>query len=269
MILRISVILFLGVLAGCSSNISRNLNVFSSPQATNFILEGKGSPAVIFESGLGDHFNVWSSVITNLSQTTKVYAYNRNNTTDSDAGSEFTTARTSRDIAQSLKDRLKAAGVKAPYILVGHSYGGLYALKFAELYPQDVQGVVLVDSRPARFTESCNRLSLGNCSIPFLVQSFKAPQDKREIRGIPETEDSASTPNSLGTLPVTVISSTVPSPGYSKKYQAHWITMQRNFAESLKNGRFVSALGARHKIHQDRPSIVIQEIKNMLEKVKR
>lgn len=269
MLFRTIIILFCALLSGCSTNISRNLNVFGSPPPTDFIVKGKGRPAVIFESGLGDHYNVWNSVFENISGITRVYAYNRNSPGTSDSGSEFTTSKTSRDIAAALKERLGKAGIKPPYILVGHSYGGLYVLKYAEMYPKEIAGIVLVDSRPANFTRSCNRLNLGNCSIPFLVQSLQAPHDKLEIRGIPETEDTAPAPSSLGTIPVTVISSTVPNHGYSKKYQAHWITQQRNFSETLKNGRFVSALGARHKIHKDRPSIVIQEIRNMLEKVKR
>lgn len=269
MLFRTVIILFCIFLTGCSSNITRNLSIVGSPPSTDYISKGKGRPAVIFESGLGDRFQLWNSVIGNISQITKVYAYNRNSPSDSDSGSEFTTSKTSRDIAAALRNRLSKAGIKPPYILTGHSYGGLYVLKYAEMYPKEVAGIVLVDGRPAKFTQSCNRLNLGNCSIPFLVQSLQAPHDKKEIRGIPETEDSSPVPSSFGTTPITVISSTVPPTGYSKKYQAHWITMQRNFAESLKNGRFVSALGARHKIHKDRPGIVIQEIRNMLEKVKR
>lgn len=269
MLFRTIIILFCIFLTGCSSNISRNISIIGTPPSTDHIMQGKGRPAVIFESGLGDHYNVWRSVIAGVSQITKVYAYNRNSSSNSDAGSEFTTAKTSRDIAAALRARLGKAGIKPPYILAGHSYGGLYILKYAEMYPKEVAGIVLVDGRPAQFTQSCNRLNLGNCSIPFLLQSLQAPHDKLEIRGIPETEDTAPLPSSFGTTPITVIASTVPPTGYSKKYQAHWITMQRNFAETLKNGRFVSALGARHKIHKDRPGIVIQEIRNMLEKVKR
>ncbi|PWF49333.1 alpha/beta hydrolase [Massilia glaciei] len=108
----------------------------------NLYCVGTGSPTVVFEAGLADAINVWGLVQPAISQQTRTCAYERAGVAFSDAG---TRASTSQNIVDDLHRLLVAAEIKPPYLLVGHSSGGLSARLFATTFPLDVVGMVLVD----------------------------------------------------------------------------------------------------------------------------
>src|SRR5262245_27917566 len=106
--------------------------------------KGAGSPIVVYEAGASGSSLDWEKVQPVVAATTRSCSYDR-------AGygwSEPSTAAkaTSRDIAQELRELLRKAGEDAPFVVVGHSLGGFHVQMFAHLYPDDVLGVVLVDS---------------------------------------------------------------------------------------------------------------------------
>jgi pimeloyl-ACP methyl ester carboxylesterase len=104
--------------------------------------EGKGEATVLFESGIGaTHLN-WRGIQDPISTVAHTIAYDRCSLGWS---SPCRTARTPGNIAMELHRMLEASGCHGPYILVGHSFGGLVMRRFALLFPQEVAGVVLVD----------------------------------------------------------------------------------------------------------------------------
>ncbi|MGH1350593.1 MAG: alpha/beta fold hydrolase [Methyloligellaceae bacterium] len=253
----------------CQSCSSGNKRIESINFTSNlgYVVQGEGRPSVIFEANFGDSHEVWTPVLQKISKVTKVFAYTRNFGSSGSSKDGFTKTLTSYEIALNLRKRLKSNAVEPPFVIVAHSYAGLYALKFAELYPKDTAGVVLVDGRPAEFSSSCQQLKLGNCTTPYLIQSLQAPKDQQEIRGLPETESITPSGQKLGALPVTVITATVPSKTRTREYQEHWIRSQEEFARSLKNGKLVTALGAGHNIHRSRPDLVVKEIKDLISRL--
>ena len=104
---------------------------------------GHGSPTVLLESGAGDFHVVWSFVQPKVAELTRVCSYDRGGYLSSDPG---TRPRTYAQLALELRSALDRAGEKAPYVLVGQSYGGLVVRGFAKRYPRDVKGMVLVDA---------------------------------------------------------------------------------------------------------------------------
>jgi pimeloyl-ACP methyl ester carboxylesterase len=104
---------------------------------------GEGSPTVILESGLNDFYVSWAKVQPEISSLTRVCSYDRAGLGWSDQGLN---PRTVDVMADELHTLLSEAGVGQPYILVGHSFGGIVARSFASLYPDEVVGVILVDS---------------------------------------------------------------------------------------------------------------------------
>jgi pimeloyl-ACP methyl ester carboxylesterase len=104
---------------------------------------GSGKYSIIFESDIGTPIQQWNTVKEELSKDYRVFSYERNGYGWSDSSGEKV------DIPGSVSDLRKIltrAGIPAPYILVGHGYGGLIMTEFARKYPQDVAGLVLVDS---------------------------------------------------------------------------------------------------------------------------
>lgn len=105
---------------------------------------GGGGPTIVFESGHAGTSIDWTLVQRQLAGEARVCAYERAGLGWSDPGP---LPRTPERIVDDLRALLTAAGEPAPYVLVGHSLGGRYVRLFAEIYPQDVAGVVLVDAR--------------------------------------------------------------------------------------------------------------------------
>lgn len=109
----------------------------------HFNTSGQGGIAVICDAGLSGTSLGWSLVQTEASKFARVCSYDRAGYSWSDPSP---LERTSTNIAKELYALLKKADIPGPYILVGHSFGGANMLLFADLYPQETLGVILVDS---------------------------------------------------------------------------------------------------------------------------
>jgi pimeloyl-ACP methyl ester carboxylesterase len=108
----------------------------------NLYCTGRGSPAVIFDSGVTTETVAWALVQPEVAKHTRACSYDRAGTGYSDPG---TRTGTSLNIVDDLHRLLKAAGIAPPYILVGHSYGGMNVRLYKDYYPSEVVGMVLVD----------------------------------------------------------------------------------------------------------------------------
>ena len=109
----------------------------------NLNCTGSGSPTVILDTGLGVPAAGWDLVQPEVAKFTRVCSYDR-------AGYGWSTPgpmpRTSEQIVKELHALLTAAGEKGPYILVAHSFGGFNVRLYTAQYPNDVAGLVLVDT---------------------------------------------------------------------------------------------------------------------------
>ncbi|HSZ50365.1 MAG TPA: alpha/beta hydrolase [Caulobacteraceae bacterium] len=108
----------------------------------NFRCAGAGGPTVVFESGWGADSGEWVRVLPMLAPSRQACSYDRAGYGASDPGPD---PRDAAAIVRDLRAGLRAARIRGPYILVGHSAGGLYVRLFAAKYPKDVAGLVLVD----------------------------------------------------------------------------------------------------------------------------
>ncbi|HSM10834.1 MAG TPA: alpha/beta hydrolase, partial [Lysobacter sp.] len=113
-----------------------------SGRRLNIHCTGNGSPAVIIDAGLTEPTSSWGLVQPMVAAKTMVCSYDRAGVGFSDAGQR---AGSSANIVDDLHRLLAAAAIKPPYVLVGHSYGGMNVRLFAHVYPSEVVGMVLVD----------------------------------------------------------------------------------------------------------------------------
>ena len=97
-------------------------------------------PTVIFDNGLGMGMKYWDEVFLDIGKTHTVFAYNRKD------DKILKNKSMSTDKVELLRKLLFKRGLKPPYVLVGHSLGGLYMQYYARKYPDEIMGLVLVDS---------------------------------------------------------------------------------------------------------------------------
>lgn len=104
---------------------------------------GEGSPTVVMESGLNDFSLQWSSVQAEIGQFARVCVYDRAGFGWSEASPH---PRTVATMVSELRTLLQNAEVEGPYVMVGHSFGGIVVREFTHQYPDEVTGMLLVDS---------------------------------------------------------------------------------------------------------------------------
>ena len=104
---------------------------------------GEGSPTLVLEAGGGNDSLTWTKVQPELSKITRVCSYDR-------AGFGWSTPqpppRDANTIAGELHALLQQAGIQGPIVLMGHSRAGMYIRAYNQLYPEQVKGLIFVDS---------------------------------------------------------------------------------------------------------------------------
>jgi pimeloyl-ACP methyl ester carboxylesterase len=104
---------------------------------------GTGKPSMVLINGGSGPIEGWMKILPEISRTATVFSYNRFGVANSDKPKEPQDGKT---IVETLREALSIAHIKPPYLLVGHSLGGLYANLFARLYPNEIAGIVFLES---------------------------------------------------------------------------------------------------------------------------
>jgi pimeloyl-ACP methyl ester carboxylesterase len=197
---------------------------------------GQGGPTVVLFNGLGEISATWARITGEVDGTTRVCAYDRAGQAWSD---DVDPPQDGVEAAKDLHALLAAAGEEGPLVLVGHSIGGPYALTYAAQYPDDVVGMVLLDSSsPRQLTDipsyptqyavmrrglallpTLARLGLGGTiasdshlpttaadQVDAMTSTTRAFRNARdEISMIPTVFDQAQALTTLGDLPLVVV----------------------------------------------------------------
>jgi pimeloyl-ACP methyl ester carboxylesterase len=143
---------------------------------------GSGAPTVVLFNGLGEWTPNWAWVQSGVSSTTRVCAFDR-------AGEGWSGGKPTRqdghELAADLHSLLRAAHVRGPFVLAGHSVGGTYALVYAARYPRQVAGVALIDSAtPYQFDLPGYPAfySLWKRASPLLAPAARTVMGRMELR---------------------------------------------------------------------------------------
>lgn len=111
----------------------------------HLVKKGSGGPIIVFEAGSGETSLSWRGIPDELSRAATVVVYDRGGYAWSE---QAPSERSGENIVRELHEALQNEGLNGPYIMVGHSLGGMYARLFAQTYPDQMAGLVLVDARP-------------------------------------------------------------------------------------------------------------------------
>jgi pimeloyl-ACP methyl ester carboxylesterase len=148
------------------------------------LIMGNARPTVVFENGGGGSLELWGQVPARVSKFARVVTYDRAGDGLSDKG---ITERNGRNIASELHAALQNAHIPPPYVLVGHSLGGPYSRIFADQYPKEVSGMVLVDPTQEEMMEwnDENGFSRAADRPEFLAEALGQVRESIVPPGIP------------------------------------------------------------------------------------
>jgi pimeloyl-ACP methyl ester carboxylesterase len=120
------------------------IDTIGGRQVESLTIRHPASPVtLVFEAGSRGTIDKWGKVLEGASREATVFAYNRPGYGNSEVAMS---PRDGRTVVEELRRVLRHKGLKPPYVLVGHSLGGLYMQLFARAYPEEVKGLVLVDA---------------------------------------------------------------------------------------------------------------------------
>jgi pimeloyl-ACP methyl ester carboxylesterase len=217
-------------------------------------IEGRGPLTVVLEAGLGDTLDVWTNVQPLIAAScTRTIAYTRAGYPGSDPASGPRDAAT---IVSELRSELKRRGILPPYVLVGHSLGGLYMQYFARQYPDEIEGLVLVDS-----THWNQQLHLGpDASDAFGRRStvlFLPWIMRRELIDSTSAGEQVHVSPHASDVPTIVLSRTRALHGETPASQALAESLQEEIAADFPAARHVRVDDSGHYIQRDRPDVVV------------
>jgi pimeloyl-ACP methyl ester carboxylesterase len=224
---------------------------------------GKGSPTVVMDSGLGNTHETWESVAPAVRKLTRTCTYDRANLGKSDSAGK---PRTGEDVVGDLHRLLEAAVVRPPYLLVGHSFGGLNVRLFAAQHPAEVSGMVLVDPTPTTFLhDECAFVGAALCRQ---LRAGWGPENNPEgldyVKSSAQVEAAADMPR----VPVIVLAAThhqqeaITDQGVEQRIEALWQQSERQLATEA-HGRLI-VVPSGHDIQLLKPEAVIAALRSLL-----
>ena len=224
-------------------------------------IEGRGPRTVILESGVGDTLDVWKTLQPQIASGCAVtMAYNRAGYDGSDPALG---PRDSMTVVNELREELKRRKLSPPYVLVGHSLGGLYMQYFARNFPREVAGLVLVDSthwnQGLRVDKSANTPYAGRTAVTLFMPWIM----RRELVDSPAAGEQVHASPPATAIPTVVLSSTRALDGETPSARALSADMQDEIAADFPNSRHIRVEDSGHYIQRDRPEVVIQAVREL------
>lgn len=171
------------LVGGCAS-IDGVVTSVVDGRGVEHVVAGQGTPAAVFENGLGGRLQWWAKVLPEIAQETTVFAYNRAGTGASD---EASPPRNGDAIVEELRRGLRDKGIAPPYVLVGHSLGGLCMQLYARRYPHEVSGLVLVDSTHPEQLKGAGAQESWPTVLKFMSDISLSDAAKKELEALPAT----------------------------------------------------------------------------------
>ena len=252
-------------------------------------------PSVVIEQGMGSPSLIWWPIQSAIARFARVLTYDRVGFLWSDAAAG---KRSLDDRVSDLRAVLQQARVPPPYVLVGHSMGGLLIRQFARVHPELTAGLVLVDSpdesvifraavmpyyrrgialqRVLRAAAFFGLLRLVGRHIPMLMlpddergyalcvtprHAAAAADDMRCLMNADASARRPDAPGSLGDRPLVLLRHGIPFPPVAAAMEVGWAESQERLARLSTNSEIIVAEKSSHLIHLDEPELVVEAVR--------
>ena len=231
---------------------------------------GSGDTTVVLMAGFEDGDEKWGKVEPGIAARARVCSYARPGTGASDPAGPPQTFATQ---AMQLNALLTTIGEPGPYAVVGHSFGGAEAITFASLYPNQVTGVVAIDTSPATWPTELCAIAHGTSDFAAIVTANCAgwtdPAANVEHLDVFTSFAEIADIDSLGSIPMTVITAVDRQfPGSTPEELAFlteaWNQGQQRLSELSPNSQVIPVENTSHDIQLDQPDVVIDAVVGLL-----
>jgi pimeloyl-ACP methyl ester carboxylesterase len=243
--------------AGCGSSGASSRDLHKADGHRLYLsCSGTGKPTVVLEAGLASDHSIWEKVTRKIGPLqAQVCMYDRYGLGRSDGHDSPPETRSVAEIDSDLHALLENAGIEPPYVLVSHSMGGLISRAYASRYPEQVAGMVMLDTVPDDFDDFIGTqiVQSGNESIDIGTASA-------DLRAH----------DSVGSKPVAVIQAgndsdlaqlVAGTTGRSTGFQRYWSARQRALTRISTDSVFAVARGSSHNIPLDNPKLTLEAIR--------
>ena len=240
-----------------------------------FQIMGDGSPPVVICAGLGDSSKSWTKIQQQVAEFTQSISYDRAGLGQSEPSPK---PRNDIHVAQELHVLLKNAGIQPPYVLLGHSFGGMHILTFADLFPDEIAGLVLVDPKdgttfdgwkadlkPEKYSQLFNGFeSYFNTATDTIKSEWEA---LKQSIGHPQKLDK------LPDVPVVLLTSTRLSDpeinmGLTPEVVESSLRIHKELLRQFTNHTHIITERSGHNIQFDEPELVVNAIRKIVDEVR-
>lgn len=248
---------------GCAT-LSNSQRITTKYGEYSYKVSGKGNYTIVLESGAGDDMTEWKSSLNHFEQYSQVFTYNRAGFKDSYSDNK---QRDAQVISIELRELLKEANIPPPYILAGHSLGGLYMRVFATTFPDEIAAVIQIDATHHEMIKKCKDAD-GNyyanpTGIPWWAFFILPNAVAGESKGLCRSLELASETKSFPKVPLVVLSSGKVPNGIEKTSQK-WeeINNQQEYLATLSpTSKHIICTSCGHYVHQDKPELIDEALK--------
>lgn len=233
----------------------------------SYIVSGGGDPSIVLFNGAGVSLEGWRALYPAIEQLGTVFAWNRPGVKGSDAPAS---PQTGASIIAGLRELLGYAGVRPPYVLVGHSLGGLHANLFARLHPADTRGVMFLEATHPQDRDVLKKhesaFAQGIAKVLSLPQKLFNRNLHTEIEWLGETVQQVEAAGPFPPVPVTVVTggkappAWMMSPAAVGARRAH----QQELARLSPHGEQVIAHGSGHFPQLTEPQLVLDALEGLI-----
>jgi pimeloyl-ACP methyl ester carboxylesterase len=248
----------------------KNQTIKLNDLIVEYSLKGEGNRSIVLINGFRMPLDSWNMLYPSIEKLGKVFAYNRFGIGNS---SKAMSDQTGTTVVETLRHLLKVVDLSPPYVLVGHSLGGLFINLYARMYPEEVSGIVFVDATHPDEPKGQNELQEHNFvnfvlainnwlkSIERIFDKYKYSEDEK----IDETINQVNNAGSFPQIPLAVVSGTKKMPFVPERNFEIHLQFQKELVTLSPNSKHYTAEGSGHFPQITEPEIVLAAIKDVVE----